>query len=167
MLSVWHDRSLNVIKSLLFLNTTVKNKAFEPINKLNMKDILFRSPLMNLPILTIFLVSIYGCESTSSFYSTGIRSYKEMNFKFEDYDVKSLEIVREKLAQLFPKGSSLSEFKNAMKQSGANCEGNNPVYCRHQSGKNPLVKSKWIVKVEIGNDNSIEELAVTAGFVGV
>jgi hypothetical protein len=34
-----------------------------------------------------------------------------MKFKFEDYDVKSPEIVQAKLAQLFPKGSRSSELK--------------------------------------------------------
>lgn len=98
-----------------------------------------------------------------------------MKFNFEDYDVKSPKIVQEKLAQLFPKGSSVSEFKKAMEQSGAKCdvsdpayeeEGDNSMYCRHLAGDSPFVKSKWIVGVKIGSDNKIDELTVTAGFVG-
>ncbi len=90
-----------------------------------------------------------------------------MTFKFKDYDVRSPEIVQAELARLFPKGSSLSELKTAMEKLGAICEDNKTMYCRHQSGKNPFVKSKWIVAVKRGVDNSVDELTVTAGFVGL
>lgn len=44
-----------------------------------------------------------------------------MNFKFEDYYVDELKVVQAKLYQLFPKGSSVSEFQSAMEQLGAKC----------------------------------------------
>ena len=44
-----------------------------------------------------------------------------MNFKFEDYNTDELKVVQAKLYQLFPKGSSVSEFRSAMEQLGAKC----------------------------------------------
>jgi hypothetical protein len=72
----------------------------------------------------------------ASFYSSQTSSSKEKKFNFEDYDVKSPEIVQAKLSQLFPKGSSLSEFQNAMEKSGSKCsvyeeKGENSMYWAH------------------------------------
>jgi hypothetical protein len=124
--------------------------------------------LASLLLLTAFLgISIPATSACNEQKQTlNIKGVNNMTFRFEDYDVKSPEIVQSKLVQLFPKGSSSIEFKNVMERSGASCEGNNPIYCRHQSGKNPFVKSKWIVKVKIGNDSCIDELTVSAGLVG-
>jgi hypothetical protein len=136
-----------------------------------MKDIFFRSPLVYLLVFTITSASFYCSESSASFYPPEMKNSKKMKFKFEDYDVKSPEIVQSKLSQLFPKGSSLSEFQKAMERSGSKCDvssekGDSSMYCRQLVGRNPFVKSKWIVKVKIGNDNNIDELTVTSGLVG-
>lgn len=105
---------------------------------------------------------------------TKTKGAKKMKFKFEDYDVKSPEIAQEKLAQLFPEGSSSSEFRSAMEQLGAKCdvsdalhgEKGSEMYCRYLAGSNPFVKSKWTVAVKIESGNSINGLRVTAGLMG-
>jgi hypothetical protein len=127
-----------------------------------------KSAIGNIAAIFLIILSswkVFACNDRGKLLNTS--GAKNMTFKFEDYDVKSPEIVQKKLAELFPQGSSLSEFKNLMEQSGAVCESYKSMYyCRHQSGRNPFVKSKWIVGVKIGEDNTIGELTVKAGFVG-
>jgi hypothetical protein len=140
-----------------------------------MKDVFFRSPLIYLLAFTAISASFSCSKSVASFHSTEIRSPKEMKFNFEDYDVKSTEAVREKLSQLFPKGSSLNEFQSFMERLGAKCyisdelrakDGSDSMYCSHLVGKDPFVKSKWIVKAKIADGKNVDDLAVTAGLVG-
>jgi hypothetical protein len=136
-----------------------------------MRNVLLRSPLICSLVLTIVSISFACSESIASFRFIEVRSPKEMKFNFEDYDVKSPEVVQEKLSQLFPKGSSLSEFQSFMERSGSKCYFNeeidgNFMNCRQLVGKGLFVKSEWIVTVQVGKDNKVGELTIEAAFTG-
>jgi hypothetical protein len=137
-----------------------------------MKNVFFRSPLIYLLVLTIVSINLACSKSIAGFHFIEVRSPKEMKFNFEDYDVKSPEVVRKKLSQLFPKGSNLSEFQSFMEQSGSKCyvnegKGGSSMYCRQLVGKDPFVKSEWIVIAKMGEGNSVDELNIQAGLTGL
>lgn len=149
----------------------VKSKAFE----LTRKNVFFRLSLMYLSIFTISLVSFYGCKDTSVFYSTESRSYKKMNFKFEDYDTNELKVVQSKLYQLFPKGSSVSEFRSAMEQLGAKCYtggdrrtwefDDDVMYCQYRFESGFLTITQWTVVIGAKDRKNISDLRVNAGII--
>jgi hypothetical protein len=141
-----------------------------------MKNVYFRASLVGFSMLVVSLLNLCLFENLASSKPTQMRESKRMKFKFEDYDVKSPEVFKAKMNALFPKGSSSVDFKKAMEESGAKCrvydemreeEGINMMGCEYSFGKDPFVKSKWIVAVKIGEDNQINDLQVTSGFVGV
>jgi hypothetical protein len=89
-----------------------------------MRNVFFRSPLVYLLAFITISASFFCFKSIADFYSPQTGSSKERKFNFGDYDVKSPEVVREKLSQLFPKGSNLSEFQSFMERSGSKCSVN-------------------------------------------
>jgi 16S rRNA C967 or C1407 C5-methylase (RsmB/RsmF family) len=137
-----------------------------------MKNVFFRSSWIYLLIIAVALVGFGYSASIASPDITAMTSPKKMKFKFEDYNVKSPEVVQAKLAQLFPKDSSVSEFQEFMERSGAKCyvnedKGGSSMYCRKLAGNDlQFVKSQWVVSVKIGNGNSVNDLTVQGGLVG-
>jgi hypothetical protein len=134
--------------------------------------------LAGLLLLTAFLgISISATSACNEQKQTlNIKGVNNMTFRFEDYDVKSPEIVQSKLDQLFPKGSSLRDFRTEMEQLGAEChisdalrakEGNDLIYCQYRVGSNPFIKTQWTVVVKTKDDSNINELKVTVGFIGL
>jgi hypothetical protein len=148
-----------------------------------MESTYFRQFLAYLSILTVALTSFFSSTCNAGSLSTGIRGSMETRFRFEDYDVKSPEVVKTRLTQLFPKGSSSGEFKNAMEQLGAKCSSSDEIrkiegsgfigddddfiYCHYSSGNNPFVKSKWVVTIKVESGSKVDGLEVESGLVGL
>ena len=98
-----------------------------------------------------------------------------MNFKFEDYNTDDLKVVQAKLYQLFPKGSSVSEFRSAMEQLGAKCyTSNDPrgrefdddvMYCQYRFESGFLIITQWTVVIGAKDRKNISDLRVTAGLI--
>jgi hypothetical protein len=141
-----------------------------------MKSIFFQFFPVSLSIFIAILIGYSCSKTTGTSHDTENRNYKEMKFRFEDYDAESPKIVQEKLDQLFPKGSSLSEFQSAMNQLGIECRFSNEprdkevsdvVYCQYQIETGPFRKTQWTVVVKTKDSININELKVTVGYIGL
>jgi hypothetical protein len=138
------------------------------MRELDMENVFFGSSLICLLVMATVSASFSCSESINNSHSTEIRSTKEMKFNFEDYDIKSTEVVREKLSQLFPKGSSLNELQGFLEGSGSefhSYKDDNSMHCYLLANTNhPLVKNQWIISVKIEN-GSVGDITVKAAIM--
>jgi hypothetical protein len=122
-------------------------------------------------IISLFFSGIACVQSDANSNSAKPKG-NEMNFKFENYNVKAPEAAKDKLTQLFPKGSSLKDFQASMEKLGAQCYDNSEnkeeeaLFCHYMAGNNfTFIKTNWVVGVKANHD-VIEELSVKAGLMG-